>query len=115
MKIRYLSIVLCLAVLGAAVWVGKQKAEDRRPANDWTQVAPGVYRSPGPTSGYALVAGEHALLIDAPHGVGGLKMHGVRTIDAVLLTHHHRDTAAFAGRFLTERVPVRALARPPSG
>ncbi len=108
MKIRYLSVVLCLGVLGAAVWVSQQKAEDRRPASGWTQVAPGVYRSPGATAGYALVAGEHALLIDAPHSAEGLKTHGVRTIDAVLLTHHHRDSAAFAGRFLAERVPVRA-------
>lgn len=108
MKIRYLSVVLCLAVLGAAVWVGKQKAEDRRPAGGWTQVAPGVFRSSGSTAGYALVAGERALLIDAAHDAGDLKQHGVRTIDAVLLTHHHRDTAALAGRFLKERIPVRA-------
>jgi glyoxylase-like metal-dependent hydrolase (beta-lactamase superfamily II) len=108
MRIRYLTIVLCVGVLGAAVWVGAQKIEGRKPANDWTQVAPGIFRSPGMPAGYALVAGEHALLLDAPAAVEGLKMHGVRTIDGVLLTHHHRDTAAFAGRFLAERVPVRA-------
>src|SRR6516164_7812211 len=108
MKIRYLSIALCVVVLAAAVWVGVPKAEDGKPANAWTQVAPGVFRSPGMPAGYALVAGERALLLDAPHDAEGLKAHGVRKIDAVLLTHHHRDTAAFAGRFLAERVPVRA-------
>jgi glyoxylase-like metal-dependent hydrolase (beta-lactamase superfamily II) len=59
-------------------------------------------------AGYALVAGERALLIDAPINADGLKKHGVRTIDAVLLTHHHRDTAAFAANFLAQGVPVRA-------
>jgi glyoxylase-like metal-dependent hydrolase (beta-lactamase superfamily II) len=108
MKVRYPSVLLCVGVFGTAVWVGKPEAEDRRPAGDWTQVAPGIYRSSGIPAGYALVAGEHALLIDAPHGAEGLKMHGVRKVDAVLLTHHHRDTAAFAGRFLAEGVPVRA-------
>ncbi|HEY7311729.1 MAG TPA: MBL fold metallo-hydrolase [Gemmataceae bacterium] len=108
MKVRYLTVVLCVGVLAAAVWVGVPKAEDGKPANAWTQVAPGVFRSPGMPAGYALVAGERALLLDAPHDADGLKAHGVRKIDAVLLTHHHRDTAAFAGRFLTDRVPVRA-------
>jgi glyoxylase-like metal-dependent hydrolase (beta-lactamase superfamily II) len=108
MKMRYASVVVCVGVLGAAVWVGHHKAEDRQPADGWTQVAPGVFRSPGLPAGYALVAGEHALLIDAPHDAQGLKAHGVRTIDAVLLTHHHRDTAALAGQFLAGRVPVRA-------
>jgi glyoxylase-like metal-dependent hydrolase (beta-lactamase superfamily II) len=108
MKFRYLTIVLCLGVFGAAVWIGTQKAEDSKAANDWKQVAPGVFRSPGMAAGYALMAGEHALLIDAPAGADGLKKHGVRMIDAVLLTHHHRDTAAFAANFLTQNVPVRA-------
>jgi glyoxylase-like metal-dependent hydrolase (beta-lactamase superfamily II) len=108
MKIRSLSIALCAGVLVAVVWIGNQNAEDRKPEANWTQVVPGIFRSPGMPAGYALVAGEHALLIDAPGGAEGLKTHGVRKIDTVLLTHHHRDTAAFAGRFLAERVPVRA-------
>jgi glyoxylase-like metal-dependent hydrolase (beta-lactamase superfamily II) len=108
MEFRYLSIVLCVGVLVAAVWIGRQNAEDRKPEGVWTQVASGVYRSPRAPAGYALVAGEHALLIDAPCGAEGLKSQGVRTIDAVLLTHHHRDTAAFAARFLADGVSVRA-------
>ena len=39
----------------------------------WTQVAPGVLRSPGAVSGYALVDGERALLIDAPVPAAGLE------------------------------------------
>lgn len=108
MKSRCLRIVLCVGALFAAVWIGKPNAEDRKEENSWTRVSSAVYRSPGAPAGYAVVAGEHALLIDAPCGVGGLKSHGVRKIDAVLLTHHHRDTAAFAERFVADGVPVRA-------
>jgi glyoxylase-like metal-dependent hydrolase (beta-lactamase superfamily II) len=108
MKLRYLGLLFCAGVLSAAAWVGVPKADDRKAADGWTRVAGGVYRSPGPTAGYALVAGEHALFIDAPTGAEGLKAHGVRTIDAVLLTHHHRDTAAGVGSFLARGVPVRA-------
>ena len=108
MTIRYCSVALCVAVLAAAAWISNDKASERESAAGWQRVADGVYRSPGPTAGYALVADEHALLIDAPDDAEGLKTHGVRTIDAVLLTHHHRDSAAAAGRFLDRRVPVRA-------
>jgi glyoxylase-like metal-dependent hydrolase (beta-lactamase superfamily II) len=101
-------MALCAAVLAAAAWVGNNKEPDRESAAGWHRVADGVYRSPGPTSGYALVAGEHALLIDAPDDAEALKAHGVRTIDVVLLTHHHRDSAAAAARLLDRHVPVRA-------
>ena len=37
-----------------------------------------------------------------------LKAHGIKKIDAVLLTHHHRDTCAAAGKYLADKVPVRA-------
>lgn len=108
MIFRYPAIALCIGVLGTAAWIGAQKAEEAKAANDWKQVAPGIFRSPGSPAGYALIAGERALLIDAPAAADGLRKHGVRTIDAVLLTHHHSDTAAFAGHFLEQRVPVRA-------
>ncbi|HEY7327078.1 MAG TPA: MBL fold metallo-hydrolase [Gemmataceae bacterium] len=108
MKSRCTATVVCVGVFGAAVWVGTQKAEDSTAASDWNQVATGVFRSPKMPFGYALMAGEHALLIDAPGSADGLKKLGVRTIDMVLLTHHHRDTAAFAGHYLNQHVPVRA-------
>ena len=101
--------VLCLGVVAAAAWIaGKGEEEKKKSAGDWVRVAPGVFRSPGLPAGYALVAGDRALLIDAPRGAEGLKAHGVKTVDAVLLTHHHRDSAAWAGRFLADRVSVRA-------
>jgi glyoxylase-like metal-dependent hydrolase (beta-lactamase superfamily II) len=67
-----------------------------------------VLRSPGLPAGYALVRGDRALLVDAPHGPEGLATRGVKHVDGVLLTHHHRDTAAESARFLAAGVPVRA-------
>jgi glyoxylase-like metal-dependent hydrolase (beta-lactamase superfamily II) len=105
---RRLVAPLCLAALAAAAWVGTRGAADRARAAGWTEVTPGVFRSPGSPAGYALVAGERALLIDAPVEAHEAKPPGVKRVDAVLLTHHHRDTAAAAGRFLADKVPVRA-------
>jgi glyoxylase-like metal-dependent hydrolase (beta-lactamase superfamily II) len=103
---KILVAAVCVLTLAAAAWLATTAREERKPA--WTEVAPGVWRSPGLPAGYALVDDGHALLIDAPHDAEGLKERGVKTIDAVLLTHHHRDTAAQAGRFLADKVPVRA-------
>ena len=75
-------------------WVGSESAREKTSSTEWTEVVPGVLQSPGWPRGYALVAGDRALLIDAPCGADGLKARGIKTIDAVLLTHHHRDTAA---------------------
>jgi glyoxylase-like metal-dependent hydrolase (beta-lactamase superfamily II) len=105
---RHAVVLLCLLVVSLAAWIGSRGAGDRPRTGGWAEVAPGVLRSPGLPAGYALVAGEHALLLDAPAGAEGLQAHGVKKIDAVLLTHHHRDTAAFAGRFLADGIPVRA-------
>ena len=41
-----------------------------------------------------------------PRGVGGA---GVKKVELVLLTHHHRDTCAAADKFLADGVPVGAL------
>jgi glyoxylase-like metal-dependent hydrolase (beta-lactamase superfamily II) len=108
MKTRGLIGLLCVSVMAAAAWVGGQGPAGRKDAGAWEEVAPGVLRSPGLPAGYALVAGGHALLIDAPAGAEGLKARGVAKVDAVLLTHHHRDTAAAAARLLAGGVPVRA-------
>ncbi len=85
MRLRNLGAVLCVAALLVVAWVS---GRDR--------------------PGYALVSGGRALLIDAAALPDGLKGHGVKTVDAVWLTHHHRDSAAFAGRYLADGVAVRA-------
>jgi glyoxylase-like metal-dependent hydrolase (beta-lactamase superfamily II) len=104
---RIFPSLFCLFVLTAAAWLAREAPADKA-SDAWKEVVPGVLRSPGLPACYALLAGEKALLIDATHGPDGLRAQGVKTIDAVLLTHHHRDTAAFAGRYLDDGVPVRA-------
>jgi glyoxylase-like metal-dependent hydrolase (beta-lactamase superfamily II) len=103
-----LSALLCVAVVLAAAWLAGRGHGERRPAGGWTEVAPGVLRGPGLPAGYALVDGNAALLIDAPLPADGLRARGVTRIDAVLLTHHHRDSCGAAGSYLAAGVPVRA-------
>ncbi len=110
MKLRGLAVVLCLLVLGGAVWLAGRGGAEAKKSPAWTEVLPGVYRSPGLPAGYALVSGDRALLIDAPSPPAGLKAAGVKKIDAVLLTHHHRDSLAAVETYLAERIPVRAPA-----
>src|SRR5262249_917666 len=43
-----------------------------------------------------------------PLAADGLRQQGVRKPEAVLLSHHHRDTCAAAAGYLAARVPVRA-------
>src|SRR5262245_19786738 len=106
MTTRVLLGFVCLGAIGAAAWVG-QRAEEP-PAQRWTEVAPGVLRSPGSPASYALVAEDAALLIDAAASPDGLKAHGIKSIAKVLLTHHHRDSAAYAARYRADKVPVLA-------
>ncbi len=99
---------LCLALVSGAAWLGSGSRGDRKPEHSWTEVAPGVLRSPGWPAGYALVSGDSAVLIDAPRPLAEVKAQGIKTIRAVYLTHHHRDSCAFAAEYLKESIPVRA-------
>jgi glyoxylase-like metal-dependent hydrolase (beta-lactamase superfamily II) len=105
---RTIIAVGCVGLVLAAAWLGMRGGEEPRPAAAWGEVAPGVWRSPGAPAGYALVADDAALLIDAPCAPDDLLKRGVKKIDAVLLTHHHRDSAALAAKFVADKVPVRA-------
>ncbi len=108
MNRRWLPALVCFTVAGAAAWVGHAGSGPSQTAQAWIEIAPGILRTPQLPAGYALVDGDTALLIDAPHSAEGLKAQGIRTIDGVLLTHHHRDTCAAAPSFLAEGVPIRA-------
>lgn len=108
MKRRWLPMLLCLAVAVTAAWVGGTVPTDKQTAGAWIEVVPGVLRTAAFPAGYALREGEAALLIDAPDDGAGLRSLGVKKIETVLLTHHHRDSCSAAGRLLAERVPVRA-------
>jgi glyoxylase-like metal-dependent hydrolase (beta-lactamase superfamily II) len=110
MKLRGVAVVLCLLVLGLAIWLAGRGGAEAKKVAPWTEVMPGVYRSPGLPAGYALVSGDRALLIDAPCPPAGLKARGVKKIEGVLLTHHHRDSLAAVEDYLKERISVRAPA-----
>jgi glyoxylase-like metal-dependent hydrolase (beta-lactamase superfamily II) len=107
MKTRGLGALFCLAVAAAAVWLSGAGQRNKPATAAWVEVVPGVLRTSTLPAGYALVDGESALLIDAPRDADSLKAQGVKKVDTVLLTHHHRDTCAAAGRFLANGVPVR--------
>src|ERR1043166_9689407 len=94
MRSRLLSIAFCIGILVLVGWLGR--ASQNKTTVTWIEVAPGVLRSDGAVAGYAIIAGEKALLIDAPHGIndGDLAKHGVRRVDGVLLTHYHRGVCA---------------------
>jgi glyoxylase-like metal-dependent hydrolase (beta-lactamase superfamily II) len=106
MRHRWLVGLMCLALVGGAAWLSRRGEQPVAPG--WVEVAPGMLRSAQLPAGYALVDGDRALLIDAPRGPEGLAAHGVKQVEGVLLTHHHRDTCAAAERFLADGVPVRA-------
>jgi glyoxylase-like metal-dependent hydrolase (beta-lactamase superfamily II) len=105
---RWLPGLLCQIVVAAAAWIGAAGFGVKQTAATWVEVVPGVLRTAVLPSGYALVDGDAALLIGAPHEADGLKAHGVKKVETVLLTHHHRDVCAAAGTFLAQRVPVHA-------
>jgi glyoxylase-like metal-dependent hydrolase (beta-lactamase superfamily II) len=107
MSRRWFLGLVCLVLVGGAAYFGR-RTEPAQPAAGWVEVAPGLLRSAQMPAGYALIDGDRALLIDAPRGADGLAARGVKKIEMVLLTHHHRDTCAWAERFLADGVPVRA-------
>jgi glyoxylase-like metal-dependent hydrolase (beta-lactamase superfamily II) len=105
---RSLTALCCLALVAAAVWISCWGEGEQKPTEGWIEIAPGILRSPSLPAGYALIEGDAALLIDAPIPAENLKAHGVKKVEAVLLTHHHRDTCAALGKYLADKVPVRA-------
>src|SRR5437870_3546856 len=108
MKRRGLVLVVGVFLLGV-VWLANRGGADGKPATAWTEVVPGVFRSPGEPAGYALVSAGKALLIDAPTGPEGLQARGIR-VEQVLLSHHHRDSLAAISSYLEGKIPVRAPA-----
>jgi glyoxylase-like metal-dependent hydrolase (beta-lactamase superfamily II) len=105
---RWLSAAVCVLTVAIAAWLGGADDKAKTKNTEWIEIAPGMLRSPGLPAGYALIDGETALLIDAPLPADGLKAHGIKKIGAVLLTHHHRDTGAAVGKYLADKVSVRA-------
>jgi len=106
MNRRSVAALLCLGAVIGAAWIGASGPVTT--PTGWTEVSPGVLRSAGLPAGYALVSGDAALLIDAPCDPAALAAKGIAKVEAVLLTHHHRDTCAAVGKLLDNGTKVRA-------
>ncbi|MFO0824180.1 MAG: hypothetical protein U0792_13885 [Gemmataceae bacterium] len=106
MRSRISLALLSVLAVAAAAWFSAAEQKKEAPKS-WDEIEKGIFRTKAAPYSFALVAGEKALLIDAsasPPAVGEL---GVKDVE-VLLTHHHRDTAAFALEYRKKGWTVRA-------
>jgi glyoxylase-like metal-dependent hydrolase (beta-lactamase superfamily II) len=107
MRSRVVLAVGCAAVVAAAAWFGRAVPQPQ--LKHWEHVSAGVFRSVESPHSYAILSRDKsAVLIDATVPPETLRELGVEKVAAVLLTHHHRDTAAFASAYRKAGVPVRA-------
>jgi glyoxylase-like metal-dependent hydrolase (beta-lactamase superfamily II) len=106
MRPRLVLTAVCVAAVASVAWLTSARMQpDERP---WTEVVPGVFRTAEAPHSYAVVAGDRLLLIDAAVPPAGLRPLKAERVEAVLLTHHHRDTARFSWAYRAAGVPVRA-------
>ena len=72
------------------------------------EVLKGIYRISDSCNVYVVKKGDRAVLIDFGTGqvMDLLKEMGVGKVEAVLLTHHHRDQAEGLRRAVQEQIPV---------
>lgn len=106
MRPRVLLALACGVTVAALAWF--TAAEPKGELKQWDKIGDGVYRSKESPYSYALLSGERVLLIDAGVAPDAVKELGAKTVEAVLLTHHHRDTARYASEYRAAKVPVRA-------
>ncbi|MFM8274159.1 MAG: MBL fold metallo-hydrolase [Gemmata sp.] len=96
----------CSVTLALLAWFTRAQTSDE--LKHWTKLGTGVYRTNENPYTYALVSGDGALLIDATVPPDVVAELGAKRVEAVLLTHHHRDTARCAEAYRAKKVPVRA-------
>jgi glyoxylase-like metal-dependent hydrolase (beta-lactamase superfamily II) len=106
MRPRLFLAAPCLAAVAAVAWLCHARLQPAIGA--WVEVMPGVFRTKQAPYGYAVVHGGRAVLIDAPVSPVATNALRADAIDAVLLTHAHRDTAAHAAAYRKAGVAVRA-------
>src|SRR5262245_30557858 len=106
MRVRLILAVSCAITITAVAWF--TSAEPKAELKHWEKVGDGVYRTKASPFSYALLNGHTVLLNDATVPPGATEELGAQAIEAVLLTHHHRDTAAYAHEYRKAKVPVRA-------
>lgn len=107
MRARILLATLCVGLVAAIAWLSQAESA-KASLKTWERVADGVFRTRESPFSYAIVSGKKAILIDAAASPDAVNELGVEAVEAVLLTHHHRDTAAFAAAYRQAGVPVRA-------
>jgi glyoxylase-like metal-dependent hydrolase (beta-lactamase superfamily II) len=106
MRSRIVLAASSVLTIGAIAWF--TSADPASELTHWVKIADGVYRTKDGPFSYALLSGDRAVVIDATVPPAAVNELGVRAVEAVLLTHHHRDTARHASEFRTAKVPVRA-------
>jgi glyoxylase-like metal-dependent hydrolase (beta-lactamase superfamily II) len=107
MSPRVVPAVASVAALIVLGWItsGTPTAAELK---HWDKFAEGIYRTRVAPHSYAVVDGERALLIDATAAPDTLLELGVKTVEMVLLTHHHRDAVAHAADYCTAGIAVHA-------
>ena len=106
MRARIVLAVSCVITVAVIAWF--TNAQPKADLKYWEKVADGLYRTKDGPYSYALVSGDRAVLIDATVPPDAVAELGVKTVESVFLTHHHRDTAAFASSYRAKKIPVRA-------
>ncbi len=106
MRGRITLTLICLAILGLAVWINR--TESKIATVEWQTVVQiddlKILRSPGSPAAYLLRVGQNSVLIDASQKLENLPFKPQK----VLLTHHHRDTVDSVADYLKARIPVHA-------
>ena len=79
-------------------------------AAEWREIVPGLWHQASQPAAYVLVDGQRAIAVGAPRelDLAGLEKKLACHVETILLTHHHRDSTAFAVRLLREKRVVRA-------
>ncbi len=106
MRARTLLAVCCVGSVAALAWF--TTAQPKGELKHWDKLGDDVYRSKEGPYSYALLSGDRVLLIDASVPPEAVKELGTKSVEAVLLTHHHRDTARYASEYRKAKVAVRA-------
>ncbi|HEV3439402.1 MAG TPA: MBL fold metallo-hydrolase, partial [Gemmata sp.] len=104
---RSLLAIACVSVVAIFAWF--TTADPKIVAlKNWEKIAEGIYCTKSSPHEYAIIDRDKALLIDASVAPDVVDELGVKTVEAVLLTHHHRDTVAHAAEYHKKGISVRA-------
>lgn len=106
MRARILLALSCVVTVAVLAWF--TTAESKAELKHWEKIEPGVYRTKDAPCSYALIDRDRALLIDATVAPDAVAELGVKSIEAVLLTHHHRDSVVYASEYRKKNILVRA-------